>query len=147
MPRLRVYVPQQCCTVLRKVNASFFSTVTPEEFSDDEGITPVQPAEEVKRDISRLPTHLRNRMDHVANFSEEEKDRVTPSAEMKRSYHRTLYAHFGSLSGINPGILWPSEEEAKILIEDEKDWEPSFSGQIQTLQEQKAAEEKEILEK
>jgi len=58
-----------------------------------------------------------------------------------------LYAKFGRKSGVDPGVMWPSEKELDVVIEFEKDWEPSLQKMWKKLEEDRALLAKERREK
>lgn len=75
---------------------------------------------EKKRDVSRiLPRKYSRGVKLEYTFPELE-------CEYRISYMRKDYAKFGSATGINPGILWPSKEELQDLVHIEKKFYPTL---------------------
>jgi hypothetical protein len=97
------------------------------------------------RDISRMPKQYRDRMKHVMN-PPEQPDYIT---DMNRSLNlkRQLYAKYGRRSGLDPGLLWPSESELASQIEFEKEWELTLQQLMTQAEQQRRAEEKSKQEK
>ncbi|ESO09645.1 hypothetical protein HELRODRAFT_184006 [Helobdella robusta] len=98
--------------------------------------------------VSRMPKRYRDRMLHVLtpDPNEVKPDYITAMYQ-KPALKKLLYAWYGKKSGINPGILWPSVEELKDIIEFEKEWEPSLQDMLAKLREERELEMKEIKEK
>ncbi|XP_064625623.1 large ribosomal subunit protein mL64-like [Lineus longissimus] len=44
--------------------------------------------------------------------------------EVSLRKQRQLYAKFGKASGIDPGVMWPTREELRAVVEEEREWEP-----------------------
>ena len=89
-------------------------------------------------DVSRLPKKLKYRMEKFAGpltFNED----AFPKGHT-RTYLRRWYARHGQKTGINPAIAYPTKEELRELVEEEKEFEP-------TLQERWAVMEAEKTEK
>ncbi len=85
-----------------------------------------------KQNIARLPEQLHRRMSQTPPTEES-------SAHLKVQTQRQLYAYYGSESGINPGIMWPSKEELADQLEYEKLCEPSLATLLATSRERKTA--------
>ena len=109
-------------TVTNKLLCGRFSAITrySTNSTDDDEIDEL-------RNVSRLPTYLRNRMSHAL--------KMTPMIERNRFQHRKgvnadrlRYARFGRESGIRPGELWWTREQLEEVKRDEAEWD-------QTLQE------------
>ena len=88
-----------------------------------------------KRDISRLPKHIRDRMKHVMK---------APTYQFHfqeyRNYKRRMYAKYGKESGVDPGVMWPTKEELQETLKDEAEWEPT----LQEMRAKAAAQKAEL---
>lgn len=114
---------------LRTNSSKVASSNNREDLSDEEI--------EKLRNISRLNDYLRSKLDHAAKLQP-----FTKIWHLEKKYHRRLYARFGRESGINPGIMWPTNEELSELIGHEDEWEPSLQDRLQKSK-SKADEEEE----
>ena len=105
-----------------------------EDNKEDENVT------DQLRNFSNLPPMLYNRYyGHVPNQKYLER-KTFSSYRQRKDYLKKLYARYGSESGIDPGICWPSKEELEMLKEDEKDWEPTFQQMVANMKEEKEKE-------
>lgn len=94
------------------------------------------------RNVSGLRPGLRKRLAHV----DEMPDTWTEYMRTRR-FQRRMYARFGSASGLDPGIMWPSKLEMKEMAEDDEEFEPTLEVMVQRLQSKKEAQEKRNYEK
>ena len=97
------------------------------------------------RNISRLPENLHRKLNHELTNSE--RHILHANSAEKLSYERRLYATYGKISGINPGIMWPSLEELEVTIEDETEWEKPLSEMMSVVEKEKMEKTKAMLEK
>jgi len=97
------------------------------------------------RDVSRMPSQYRDRMLHVMKPPEPPSyyDSLFQTLEQRRK----LYGKFGRRSGYDPGIMWPTQEELKDMVEFEAEWEPSLQARWKKLRDEREQEEKERREK
>ena len=88
--------------------------------------------------VSRLSERHRNRMRHVMkpDPSETHPDYYR-SLFGKPALRKVLFAAYGNKSLIDPGILWPSQDELKDIKEFENDWEPSLQSMWKQLKEER----------
>jgi len=97
------------------------------------------------KDISRMPKKYRDRMLHV--MQPPERPDYIGSLSEKPEQRKALYGKFGRRSGVEPGVMWPSEEELNDIIEFEKEWEPSVQRMWAKSKEEKELEQKERCQK
>ena len=90
------------------------------------------------RDVSNLRPWLYNKYKGQGHMNNSE------TQEKHRYYYRKQYARYGTASGVNPSICWPSKPELDELIKDDQKWELSFEQLVQTAREKREAEQKEI---
>lgn len=87
-----------------------------------------------RRHISGLRKKFRDRLPHVMEPS-------NPEFELHytKQHKMRMYGKYGSQTGINPGIHWPSKEQLKEMIEEETVWEPSLSERLNTVLSEESA--------
>jgi hypothetical protein len=88
---------------------------------------------ELARNVSRLTEHQRAKLDKNA--------RIMPAREAweySLRQQRKMYAKFGKDSGIDPGLMWPTREELRAVIEEEKEWEPPLQERLAKARAEKA---------
>lgn len=88
-----------------------------------------------KRDVSRL------RPRQYARVVKLEYTSPTMEFEYNIKNMRKDYAKFGSATGINPGIMWPSKEELQDLVHIEKKFYPTLQ---QLFDEDRAKQQAEV---
>ncbi|KAI4881312.1 hypothetical protein NFI96_029928, partial [Prochilodus magdalenae] len=64
----------------------------------------------------------------------------TPHWQKTEHYDRKVFARYGSASGLNPAMLWPSPAQLEEIIAEEKQWHPPLEETMERI----AAKEKEI---
>ena len=96
---------------------------------------------ESMRNISRLPTELRNRMAHVMDPSTRKQYRDIVRHYRKLPVEREDFAKYGFQSGVDPRILWPSKEELTQTIAIENQFEPTLQDMWKRISEKKKEEE------
>jgi len=97
------------------------------------------------RDVSRLPSKYRDRMLHV--LKPPEPPSSYDSLFERPEERRRQYGKYGRRSGLDPGIMWPSQEELKEMGEFEAEWEPSLQARWKKIKDAREQEEKERREK
>ncbi|XP_076341099.1 large ribosomal subunit protein mL64-like [Tachypleus tridentatus] len=91
----------------------------------------------MKRDKSRLPS--RTKQMYIEN----------KMPVLYQDYHysirnlRKYYATFGSSSGLNPGIMWPTKAELENILEHDSVFHPSLQDVLSKVHHQREKEEKE----
>ena len=131
-------------------NLYFCSKVSPDIDIDDttnEYDSETEESLQDNRDISRLPKSLLYKMNHRLLLTDNEKNIRHASTKDEITYKRSLYAKYGKMSGINPGIMWPSVQDLQEIVEDERDWDKPLSEMIETVTEAKKAKLRAIIEK
>ena len=83
-----------------------------------------------KRDVSRLPDHLKRKLYHrekVPRF-------IGLPGQLGRDYKRTLYGHMGKKSAVHPSLFYPFEDELEEMKEERQLFEPSLEQLIASAQ-------------
>ncbi len=93
------------------------------------------------RNVSRLRPELRNRMLHVMDPSTRQQYRDRIRHYRKLPFEREDFAKYGTRSGVDPRILWPTPAELKETIALEKQFQPSLQEMWMKLAKQKKEED------
>ncbi|KAF1379986.1 hypothetical protein PFLUV_G00181770 [Perca fluviatilis] len=67
----------------------------------------------------------------------------TPEWQKTARYDRKLFGRYGSASGIDPALLWPSHEQLDKIIAEEQEWHPPLEVMLKNIE----AREKQETEK
>lgn len=98
---------------------------------------------EAKRNVSRLNPEHRNMVHDKVPFPEPKAD-----YHLRVKYKRKIYGTYGSASGINPGIMWPTKQEIKERKEYEAVAYPlTIQEMVRDEISKREAEEMEIMER
>ncbi|XP_037545340.1 growth arrest and DNA damage-inducible proteins-interacting protein 1 [Nematolebias whitei] len=71
----------------------------------------------------------------------------TPEWQKTHKYDRKLFGRLGSASGIEPGSLWPTDEELDKIIADENEWHPPLEVMLKNIAAREAEETKKLRDK
>ncbi|KAK7482660.1 hypothetical protein BaRGS_00026069, partial [Batillaria attramentaria] len=96
--------------------------------------------EEALRDISGLTAAQKRRLHgQVPEIRNEYQQTVR--------YQSKLYGKFGTESGVDPRLMWPTKQKAVELTELRREWEPTLEERMATLQMQKEDEARKLQER
>ena len=76
----------------------------------------VYDAVRIARDVSRMYPAVRHRMKDV-----NKPPPVLYEFQKEKLYLKRTYARYGRESGIDPGIMWPSKEEFRMMVKHDRD--------------------------
>lgn len=68
-------------------------------------------------------------------------DLLTPPWQLGPRHAAKQFARHGAASGVDPGSLWPSQEQLRELEAEESEWHPSLAAMQESLRVQQLAEE------
>ncbi|XP_008156148.1 growth arrest and DNA damage-inducible proteins-interacting protein 1 [Eptesicus fuscus] len=68
-------------------------------------------------------------------------DLLTPPWQLGPRYAAKQFARHGAASGVDPGSLWPSQEQLRELEAEESEWYPSLAAMQESLRVRQLAEE------
>ncbi|KAG7459300.1 hypothetical protein MATL_G00209160 [Megalops atlanticus] len=63
----------------------------------------------------------------------DKESKKTPEWQKTIKYDRKLFGRYGFASGVDPEQLWPSSEELKEMITEEKEWQPSLEEMLTNI--------------
>lgn len=111
----------------------------PDDIPEDPEQLSAEHALLIKRDVSRMPRHYRDRMTHAERPPE-----IHFEAFKTRRFQRGLYARFGERrSGVNPALAWPTVEEIRERLKREKSMgKPTLHESWEQLRTQRETEQK-----
>ena len=92
-----------------------------------------------RRDVSRLPDHLKRKMYH-----REKVPHVRLPYQLGRDYKRTLYGQMGQKSAVDPSLFYPFKDELKEMKEERRLFEPSLEHLIASAQAKVDEREREM---
>ncbi|KAG8243608.1 hypothetical protein J6590_042010 [Homalodisca vitripennis] len=108
------------------------------EVQEDESIQERELEIERIRDKSRLKTQHRNMLFNKLPYSQ-----PMTESHLTIKYNRKMYGRYGSESGVNPGIMWPTKTDVVLRKEYEKVAYP-FTIQELVIQAKTEIEQKEL---
>lgn len=80
------------------------------------------------RNVSRLPRHLINRRSRKAPENID---------DFTMKFKRKIYMYYGTESGLEPGIMWPTASEIQERIDYQRNWEPTLEEMVEEVNERK----------
>ncbi|XP_013780419.1 growth arrest and DNA damage-inducible proteins-interacting protein 1-like [Limulus polyphemus] len=92
---------------------------------------------DLKRDKSRLPSRIKQM------YIQKEMPILYEDYHYSVRNLRKYYAAFGSSSGLNPGIMWPTKAELKDILEHDSVFHPSLQDMLSKVRHQREKEERE----
>ncbi|KAL0839904.1 hypothetical protein ABMA28_016523 [Loxostege sticticalis] len=142
--KTKVFRPQLIGSICR------FATTSPESLEqneqvliDDSDEALAREAEiEKKRNISRLSAGHFNQINGRRPY-----ELPQHLAHLTVKYNRKLYGKYGSASGVNPSLCWPSKKEIQEKLEYESVAFPFTIKEMMDAAAQKKREEQEVIEK